>query len=148
MEQHIRHRSPPPIIETPVDWICFDLHTFSTYQDTSCWFFLNISIMYVFQFLYVCLLYLASSSGKRWSAHCVVRAHKGLPAGHHPYWLWGCTDHHLPNEEPHVLYSDHEETTGMPTAHVQVLHVFMDDERMIKCLKYGRTFNNVRYTIT
>lgn len=82
-------------------------------------------------------MYLASSSGKWWSAHCVVRAHAGLPAGHHPYWLWWCTRHHLPHEEPHVFYSDHEETTGMSTGHGHMLHFY----RLIKCPKRSRILN-------
>ena len=58
-----------------------------------------------------CLL-AATSPGKRRGAHSVVGAQQGLPAWHHPDWLWRRADHHLPHEEPHVFHPDHEETTG------------------------------------
>lgn len=55
----------------------------------------------------------APSLGKWRSAHSVVGAHAGLQARNHPHRLRRRPDHHLPDEKPHVLHSDHEETAGM-----------------------------------
>lgn len=80
----------------------FTCHNFST---------LTLLLFYsTFHETYSCVA--AAPPGKRWSAHCLVRAHQGLQTWNHPNWLWRCADHHLSNEKSHVFHSDREETTG------------------------------------
>lgn len=77
------------------------------------WMFNVRKVLWVERQIYWCVFAIASSLGKRRSAHSVVGAHAGLQARNHPHRLRRRPDHHLPDEKPHVLHSDHEKTAGM-----------------------------------
>ncbi len=81
---------------------------FSVIVQPSWCFWLMLTVFYWFACqIYWCFclwLVIASSLGKRWSAHRVVGAHSGLQTRNHSHRLRRCPHHHLPDEKPHFLF--------------------------------------------